>query len=258
MGETEYILVIIIFNVFLLAFVVATVSFVIQYKNKKRENIASLQQQQILHQKELLSTQIEIQTQTMQHIGREIHDNVGQKLTLASLYTQQLAFENKALNVNDKIEGIGEIINQSLIELRRLSKSLTDNRIETNDISDLLKEEFAKIAELKKYKPELNINVKELTLSYQTKSVILRVVQEFLQNSIKHAECKIISASLDKFEDQLKIVLCDDGKGFDIKNTTDHGIGLVNMKKRIELIGGSYLIQSDINKGTKLTIEISI
>ena len=53
------------------------------------------------HTKELLSTQIEMQTQTMQYIGREIHDNVGQKLTLASLYTQQLAYENKAPQIND-------------------------------------------------------------------------------------------------------------------------------------------------------------
>lgn len=71
MGETEYILIIIVFNVFLLAFIAATVAFVVQYKNKKKENLANLQKQQILHQQELLATQIEMQTQTMQHIGRE-------------------------------------------------------------------------------------------------------------------------------------------------------------------------------------------
>ncbi|MES2417177.1 MAG: ATP-binding protein [Bacteroidota bacterium] len=258
MGQTEYLLIIIIFNVFLLAFVVATVAFVIQYRNKKQENLANLQQQQILHQKELLSTQIEIQTQTMQHIGREIHDNVGQKLTLASLYAQQLAFENKALNINDKIAGIGEIINQSLTELRRLSKSLTDNHIETSDMKMLLKQEFDKIEELKQYEINLNIGIKELKLPYQTKSVILRVVQEFLQNSIKHAACKTLSASLTKFDNKLQLILCDDGKGFDVENNNSKGIGLINMKRRIELIGGSYLIQSNKKEGTKLTIEVVV
>jgi signal transduction histidine kinase len=256
MGETEYILIIIVFNVFLLAFVVAIVAFVVQYKNKKKENMANLQKQQILHQQELLATQIEMQTQTMQHIGREIHDNVGQKLTLASLYAQQLAFENKAPNINDKIENISEIINQSLTELRYLSKSLTDNHIDDNDIDVLLKQEFAKIAELKKYEVDLNIGIKDLHLPYETKTVILRITQEFLQNSIKHANCNKIAGNVKRLDQKLQIILQDDGKGFEVESHIGKGLGLMNMKKRIELIGGSYVMQSEVGEGTKLTIEI--
>jgi len=258
MGQTEYLLIIILFNVFLLAFIVAIVSFVIQYKNKKKEAVIQLQQQQVLHQKELLATQIEIQTQTMQHIGREIHDNVGQKLTLASLYTQQLAFENEALPINDKVTGIGELINDALSELRHLSKSLTDNHIDTNDISTLLKEEFAKIEVLKKYKLNLSVDFETIPLHYQTKSLLIRVVQEFIQNSIKHAACKTISAVLMKKENQLILTLSDDGKGFNIEKLTGKGIGLSNMKKRIALIGGHYTMTSKEGMGTKLNIEISI
>ncbi len=258
MGETEYTLVIIVFNVFLLAFIAAAITFVVQYKNKKRENQARLAQQEILHQKEILSTEVEIQSQTMQHIGREIHDNVGQKLTLASLYTQQLAYENKAPEINEKIENIGEIINQSLAELRHLSKSLTDKTIENGNISGLLRQEFAKIEDLKKYKLNLAIDLDELALSYQTKSVIVRVTQEFLQNSMKYANCKNLSIAATKEGDYLKIVLADDGIGFDIATLKDKGIGLVNMKKRIELIGGRYLLESKEGDGTKLTVQISL
>ncbi len=258
MGETEYLLIIILFNVFLLAFIVAAITFVVQYKNKRRENQAMLAQQQILHQKELLATEIEIQSQTMQHIGREIHDNVGQKLTLASLYTQQLAYENKVPDSNDKIEHIGEIINQSLIELRHLSKSLTDNSIDNGNITDLLRKEFSKIEELKKYKVNLAITEEDLTLPYQVKSVIVRVAQEFLQNSMKYANCKTLSILVTKLDSELKIVLQDDGIGFDLLNVKDNGIGLINMKKRVELIGGRYNLQSSNLVGTTLTIEISI
>ncbi|MBC7616804.1 MAG: two-component sensor histidine kinase [Pedobacter sp.] len=258
MGKTEYLLIIILFNVFLLAFTVAAITFVVQYKNKKKENQSRLVQQQILHQKELLTTEIEIQLQTMQHIGREIHDNVGQKLTLASLYTQQLAYENKSPDRNEKIENIGEIINQSLAELRHLSKSLTDNTIEKANISHLLRQEFEKIVELKKYKINFDITNEDLALSYQTKSVIVRVAQEFLQNSMKYASCETISILVAKRDNELKIVLSDDGIGFDIENYKNSGIGLVNMKKRVELIGGRYFLQSTKNEGTILTIEISL
>lgn len=256
MGETEYTLIILVFNLFLLAFMVAIIIFVVQYKNKKKETMAKLEQQQILHKQELLSTQIEMQTQTMQQIGREIHDNVGQKLTLASLYAQQLAFENKAPNINDKIENISEIINQSLTELRYLSKSLTDNHIEDNDIATLIQQEFEKLAELKKYEITVNIEIKDLVLPYETKTVLLRITQEFLQNSIKHANCTQITANVSMIGQTLQLLLSDDGKGFDVDSRIGKGLGLTNMKKRIELIGGSYVMQSEQGKGTKLTIEI--
>lgn len=258
MGETEYLLIIIVFNFFLIAFILAAIIFVVQYKNKKRENQTKLAQQEILHQKEILSTEVEIQFQTMQHIGREIHDNVGQQLTLASLYTQHLAYENNAPEINERIKNISEIINESLAELRHLSKSLTDNTIKNANVQDLLMREFAKIEGLKKYKLNLVIDLEGLILSYQAKSVIVRVTQEFLQNSMKYADCKTLGINAKAVGGRLKIVLMDDGVGFDVSDNKDSGIGLVNMEKRIELIGGSYLLESKKDVGTKLTIEISL
>jgi signal transduction histidine kinase len=258
MGETEYLLIIIVFNFFLLAFILAAIMFVVQYKSKKRENQAKLAQQQILHQKEILSTEVEIQLQTMQHIGREIHDNVGQQLTLASLYTQHLAYENNAPEINERIETISQIINDSLAELRHLSKSLTDNTIKSASIKELLTREFTKIEGLKKYKLNLVIDLEGLNLSYQAKSVIVRVAQEFLQNSMKYAACTTLGINARVTDGSLKIILTDDGIGFDVSHTKDRGIGLANMEKRIELIGGRYLLDSKKNIGTQLTIEISL
>lgn len=258
MGQTEYLLIIIIFNVFLLIFVVAVVNFVIQYKNKKRENSLKLEQQKILHQKELLATEVEIQMQTMQQIGREIHDNVGQKLTLASLYTQQLTFENKSEPLNERIDQIGDIINQSLADLRLLSKTLTDNSIENNDIATLLRREIARISELNKFQISLMLDDEKLDLSYELKSVILRVTQEFFQNSIKYSNCTEMSISLLSANNQLSIELMDNGIGFDVQNLKSQGIGLSNMKRRISLIGGEYVLTSKANEGTFLKVNLPL
>ena len=211
-----------------------------------------------MHQQELLATQLEMQTQTMQHIGREIHDSVGQKLTLASLYTQQLAFENKMPLVNDKIENISNIINESLAELRQLSKSLTDDRINDNNIVQLLQQECNIVNDIKKCSVSFVSNQHNITLPYQTKSVLLRIVQEFLQNSIKHAACKNIKASLEKLDTTVLLILKDDGRGFDKNNLASNGIGLSNMKKRAEIIGGKFVLQSELGKGTKITIDINL
>ncbi|KIX22155.1 histidine kinase [Flavobacterium sp. 316] len=258
MGETEIIIILIVFNLFFILFIAGIITFIKQYKIKKKEHEVKLQNQKREHQQELLTTQLEIQTQTMQYIGREIHDNIGQKLTLASLYTQQLAYENKAPHINENIENISSIINDSLSELRQLSKSLTDDSIENNTISELIENECSKVNDLKKcavhftYSSEIDISF------YQTKSILLRITQEFLQNSIKHSQCKNIIVTLKKTENQVILILEDDGKGFNIEQLKSSGIGLHNMKKRTEILNGNYLLESNPKTGTKLIIEIPL
>jgi len=256
MGETENIIIIAVFNLFFILFILAIIVFINQYRIKKKEHLALLQHQSEQHQREILSTQVEIQLETMQHIGREIHDNIGQKLTLASLYTQQLAYENKAPQINDRITNIGTIINESLTELRQLSKSLTDNTIQAETISNLLESECRKVRDLKKCEVSFSSDAQSLQLAYQQKSVLFRIAQEFLQNSVKHANCERISVTLQRSPSQLLLSLSDDGKGFNTHQPTK-GIGIGNMKKRAEIIGAQLLLQSG-PKGTSLTIEINL
>ncbi len=89
MGKTELLLTIVIFNVFFAMFIVAVMIYIRKYKQRKIEYLNEIQLKNEIHQKELLATQLEIQQATMQQIGRELHDNIGQKLTLASLYIQR-------------------------------------------------------------------------------------------------------------------------------------------------------------------------
>lgn len=257
MGETEYLLIILLFNIFLLAFVVAGITFVIQYKNKKRESQQLLAQQKIIHQNELIANELEIQSQTMQHIGREIHDNVGQQLTLASLYVQHLSLDAKSPEINNKVEQIAEIIDHSLSELRLLSKSLTDNRLNNGNLLDLLSQEIDKIKKLNQYEVQFEVALPKINFSYQIKNVIIRVCQEFFQNSIKYAACHKLGLILKIGEnDTLILHFFDDGIGFNVNLEKSEGIGLSNMKRRVELIGGDYKLESHPGAGTKLTIVL--
>jgi signal transduction histidine kinase len=254
--QSEIVIFIAAFFAAFIAFFAGVILFIQHAKKSKTNFMSEKELMKTNHQQELLSTQLEMQTQTMQHIGREIHDNVGQKLTLASLYTQQLAYENKAPHVNDKIESIGNIINESLAELRQLSKSLTDDTINDNTINELLELECDNVNNLKKCTVLFSSNKKDIILSYQTKSILVRIVQEFLQNSLKHALCKNILISANENNHLLQLHLQDDGKGFDTNAVSHKGIGLSNIKKRAEIIGGKFSLESELGKGTKLTIEI--
>ncbi len=256
MGQTEIITFIVLVNIILLIFIFGIIVFVFQYRKRKviYEKEKALIEQQ--HRAEILNTQLKIQLQTMQFIGREIHDSVAQKLTLASIYSQKLEFENQVPGISQKLTRISGILNDSLTELRDLSKTLTDNRVQDTELVVLLSTECERVNDTGICKAVLT-SAFDQKISVTVKSFLLRIVQEFIQNSLKHAQCNRINIYLESNSDGLLLKASDDGKGFDSTNTDFKGIGLNNMKRRIHLIGGIFNLQSEPGKGTTLELSIS-
>ena len=255
MGKTELLVTLIVFNLFFVMFVVAIVLYINKYRARKKEYLNELQIKNEIHEKELLTMQIEIQKDTMQQIGRELHDNIGQKLTLVSLYAQQFLHENKT-DGNEQISQISQITNESLQDLRNLSRTLTDDNIHLKNIISLIENEVQKIQSLNKCKISFKNNFSGEDLSFSDKNVLLRIVQEFLQNSIKHSNCSEILIKLESAENLLwKLTLKDNGKGFSEDLIKSNGIGLSNMKKRAEMINADFSLKSKENEGTTLTVQ---
>lgn len=237
-------------------FVVAVMIYIRKYKQRKVEYLSEIQIKSEIHQKELLATQLEIQQATMQQIGRELHDNIGQKLTLVSLYTQQMLYENKVSEVSERIDQVSNIINQSLHDLRSLSKTLTDDNISQKGIITLIQEEVDNTNAFKKCNVLFEHNFEQLELEFVHKNVLLRITQEFIQNSIKHSRCKNIFIKLNISEDNLwELDIKDDGIGFDTSQKLSNGIGLTNMKNRAKIIGADFSFESKKNSGTQLIIS---
>lgn len=240
----------------LLGLSVIIITFVFIFIKKKNALLLKQEKTKKIHEKELIITQLEIKKETLKQLGAEIHDNVGQQITLASLLLQQVLYENENFE-NEKLNNIDSIIKDSLITLRNLSKSLVDDTIETDSICKLIEKESKKISLLKKYKINYICN-DDINLNYNQKTITLRIVQEFLQNSLKHSNCKHINIEINKLNSQFHLIIQDDGIGFDIKNLSSNGIGLLNINKRVEVLGGKCLITSSPNNGTKLEINYNL
>ena len=211
----------------------------------------------INHAKQLVLVELESQRQTMKHIGAEIHDNVGQKLTLASIYTNQFIANNDYTSKMEKINSVGSIINDSLNELRRLSKSLINNDTLDMSLVDLLQKEATDINATSFCHLIILSDKFDIDLPQTEKNILFRLLQEFLQNSLKHSKCRKIEISLDKKDEQLLITATDDGKGFDTSSSST-GIGLQNMQRRAEQINAVYKLSSESGKGTTLTLQVPI
>jgi signal transduction histidine kinase len=175
------------------------------------------------------------------------------------MYAYQLEFEQKETASGQKIQAIGKIIDESLEELRSLSKSLTNTDAERSELRELVENECKRVNGLNFCRASFTYHVESAALSPTIKSFVHRIMQEFIQNSLKHAHCKNITMDFDQRTDGLNICLADDGKGFDLEmylQDANKGIGLINMKKRAELLGATLTMQSKLGQGASLALFI--
>lgn len=247
------------FTILLIAFVVTVLAVMLIYRKRKVQHSKEIEEINERFERELLQSQLEVQRQTMQHIGREIHDNVGHQLTLAYLYTHQLE-PDQDKEGPDLPQEIAGILDQALKDLRNLSKNLIKGDVhQTANLSQLLAEECSKLQSVNFCKVNFTASAFDRETSMEVNSFVLRILQEFTQNSLKHAECGQIDVSLQLEGQQALLSACDDGKGFDLQQLPqERGIGLINMQKRAEIIGGAFTLASEPGKGTRMQLRFSV
>lgn len=242
--------------IILVALVLCVLAIMLIYQRRKSEHKKETEMINEQHIKELLATQVEIQQQTMEYIGREIHDSVGQKLTLASLYAQQIDYEHQYPQIKERISAVGTIINESLNELRSLSKTLTDNNTDKAELIELIQQEISRINLAGVCVVSFSSGIEKLSAPYTVKNIIIRIIQEFIQNSLKHAACSKIQVRIEQLPEGIKINAEDNGNGFDVLNESRKGIGLNNMKKRAAVINAVFEILSTPGTGTAMQLFI--
>ncbi len=256
MGQVQIYIFIILSTLIVFVFIIGIIIFIKQYRTKAKEYQLEKQLTAMNHQTELQQASLEMQQLTMQDIGREIHDGVGQRLTLASIYSKQLIHKNIPIESKQKLEEVSMLINESLIQLRTLSRELTNENDFKILLNEMISNEAEKIKALEVCKIEF-IASEQFYIPGKSAMFIIRILQEFVQNSLKHASCSEIKIMLDSINNQMHLKLVDNGKGFN-SSATYEGIGLQNMKRRAEMIKADFILESIINEGTYLEIKLDI
>ncbi|MBL0357975.1 MAG: hypothetical protein IPP72_14335 [Chitinophagaceae bacterium] len=250
-------IVVLIICVILLVAILSAFIITIIYKYQKRQikYFKEIEELKSAYKNTLLQSQLEMQEYTFQHIAREIHDNIGQKLTLAKLYLNTLSYcdtNTTRSSVNDSLE----LITESISGLSDVSRSMSTEMILQNGLVKGIEMEVANVKKAGLYQVAFNISGNEIFLSGNAELVIFRIVQECLNNFLKHADGNYISIGLNYTNDRLILDINDNGKGFDIDKQVN-GAGLINIRKRAVLLKGDCKINS-CNKGTSIIINIPI
>lgn len=248
MGTEEQIYVMIYSTIFLggvmSTFVVAMIFI---HRQRQTQNQQKMNQLKAEYEKTMLDIENEIQNETLTYIGRELHDNIGQLLSLAKLNFNSAKPEKKTEGQN--------ILNQVIQEVRGLSKKLNLDWVEEITLEEFIQQQLAKIEATGFCATQLEDNGDAFALDKDKKLVLIRVIQEVLNNAIKHASPSNIKISLKKNGMGNTIIINDDGNGFDVKKASQ-GSGMSNLKKRMLTIGGEFHITSQIQKGTEIKLSL--
>jgi len=226
------------------------------FQKKKFQYVREKNELEKQFAEQLLQSRLEMQEQTFDSISQEIHDNVGQLLSLAKL--QLSIVEQKELNDKGLIADIKGNIGNALTDLRDIAKSLSTSRIQQLTLLQAVEQELQRIGRSGTIICNVEVTGNEQPVAEQKKIIIFRIVQESLQNILKHAAAKKISVGFEFLNEQLCISITDDGVGFstDQSAKTETGLGLQNIIKRAVLINGAATINSALNQGTTIILTI--
>jgi signal transduction histidine kinase len=239
---------------FLLILLIGFLFFILLWQRRKSNSfIKERELMQSLFNEQLLQSQLEMQEHTFNSISHEIHDNVGQVLSLAKV---QLNIMEQSDSMNKTIlTEAKESVSKALADLRDIAKSLNSERVQSSTLQEITGHELQRIMRSGIMLTSVQVEGEVQVMPEQKKLIIFRIIQEALQNILKHSKAKNIDVIFQYETDRLKVVIADDGTGFDKELLIGKdGLGLQNIMNRAALIGGEAGINSIINKGTTVTI----
>lgn len=248
---------IIIFSVLLVLIAAGIMLLMVIYQKRRLQYIKERQELQARFQQEILRTQLEIQEQTFKTISQEIHDNIGQMLSLAKLNLATLDLQ-KSVQAGEKIGSARDLVSKAIHDLRDLSKTLNTDTIAASGLMNAVEAELLLLQRTGALQTAFDIEGTPARLDAQKELILFRIVQEALHNVIKHARATMIQVGARFEHGHLKLSIADNGLGFENSSGKNQGSGLRNMQSRSQLIGAQWKLESAAGQGTTVQITLPI
>jgi signal transduction histidine kinase len=261
MNSEIYIVIIIgaLLAVLLVGFIVTTLFL---YQRRQHRQELEINRMKEEYEREALKSQLEIQEETFKNIGQELHDNIGQMLSVVKLSLAVLPMSDQH-EAYEPVQGARQVLNKAMLDLANLTKSLHTDRIAQIGLAESIHFELENINRTGLLDIEFSISGIEQSLEDQKGIVLFRIFQENLNNILKHSKAQKIQVTLTYEDDRFIMKIIDDGVGFNVtekKNSTSSaaGVGLKSIFNRAKLIGADIDMQSEQGQGTVVTIQLPL
>jgi signal transduction histidine kinase len=233
------------------------ISFMFFYQRKRTLHVAEQEQLKSAFSQEILTTQIEVQEQTLNYISQELHDNIGQVLSFVKLNLGTAGTIPDQQKKQRKIDESRELVAQVITDLRNLSKSLSFQQISQYGLLKAIELEVERVNKSGLLKTETVVSGEAYSLGEQRELVLFRIFQESLNNALKYAHALQLRINLVYSADLFSLTIADNGIGFLAETAgKGNGSGLRNIENRAALIGASATVETSPGKGC--TIHVSL
>lgn len=223
----------------------------IAFNQRKNKLLQQQERAKLQFQQELNNTRIEIKDDTLKRVAHELHDNVGQLLSLAKIYLVGL---KETYSNESKIKETDALLEKALFEIRTLSKLINADWAKQFSLVEGLQQLCIWIERTDRIQTKFTFSSDENDIRDEEKIILFRICQEFINNSMKYAHCNQIHIQLNSTTQGFSLLLSDNGIGFD-KKQIQVGSGLSNFEQRAFLINASCELSSAPGKGTQLSIQ---
>ncbi|MEL7002452.1 MAG: PAS domain-containing protein, partial [Bacteroidota bacterium] len=230
-------------------------------ENKTLEGFVTDITDRVMAEERLVSTIIQTEDNERRRISKELHDNLGQKLTTVSLNLNALKND-----VNEDHKGWKKLdtglryLTQAIKDGREIAHNLMPQSIDDFGYVLSVQSMLADIKTVSPIKFEFYDNLNGERLDNNMELHLYRITQEAINNCIKHSEAELVSIQLMKYKNEVVLTIEDDGKGFkfDGQWNASQNFGLKSIYNRIGTLSGNVYIDSTISKGTTITVELPI
>lgn len=261
MGQNTEIYTVIIIGILLgLLLVGFIVTILLLYQRRQQRQERELALLKDAYEKEALRSQLEIQENTLRSIAQELHDNIGQMLSVVKLSLSVLPIpaDHEAY---EPVRHSREVLNKAILDLSNLTKSLHTDRIADIGLVESIRYELYGIRKAGILRVQFSPEGTERSFSDQKAIFLFRMFQETMNNILKHANATEVQVGLRYLDDKFAMEITDNGKGFALPKTgapggVSQGVGLRSLYNRASIIGASIDIRSQEGKGTGVFIEL--
>lgn len=243
------------FTSVLLVLLIGFLLFMLMWQRRRNNSYINEKEAARVHfNEQLLIAQLEMQEQTFNMISMEIHDNVGQTLSL--LMVQLNIMEQRVQLDRPLMAEARESVSKAMTDLRDLAKSMSTERVQHSNLQEMTAHELKRMSNTGIIQVAFSTDGDEHSLKNELKLIVFRMIQECFQNINKHAEASLLTISFTYTDDFLTIIIHDNGKGFDEEMVMQGsaGLGIKNVISRATMIGGAAAVKSTLNEGTTVII----
>ncbi len=206
-----------------------------------------------------LSWVIDGQEIERQRLARELHDGLGQSLIALKLKLESVEVDDE--KNQKKLDDLRKLFNKTIDEIRRISYDLMPAGLYDFGIINALRNLCNDTAEhtSKTIEFDADASISNEKLSEKCCMYLYRITQEAINNSVKHAEASVISVNILKIENFIVLSIADNGKGFKFEATYKYvGNGLYNMRERVNMLSGTFEVNSEPGNGTEVIVKLPI